>query len=227
MARHARGAAWGTVDSWQWCAVVGDAGEISSLSNLPSAISAVDKKRQVGRGAGSAGAAFARPRKAETGRGVCRRNLRERQKGGFAVGPTRRGKGTKIVAIASGDGLPLAVSVESASPAECQLVEAVLAGCFLDELPERLIGDKAYDSDALDEQMKQYGVEMISPHRSNRKHRSQDGRPLRRYRRRWKVERLFAWMHNYRRLVTRWEYHIENFLGFVQLACLMMLLRHL
>jgi hypothetical protein len=120
------------------------------------------------------------------------------KKGAFAVGPTRRGKGTKIVGIASGDGLPLAVSVESASPAECQLVEAVLAGCFLDELPERLIGDKACDSDALDQQKEQYGLEMISPHRSNCKHRTQDGRHLRRYRRRWKVERLFAWMHNYR-----------------------------
>jgi transposase len=68
---------------------------------------------------------------------------------------------------------------------------------------------------------------MISPNRYNRKQKTQDGRPLRRYRRRWKVERLFAWMQNYRRLVTRWEYHIENFLGFVQLACLLMLLRHL
>lgn len=45
------------------------------------------------------------------------------------------GKGAKIVAIASGDGLPLAMSVESASPSECRLVEAVLTGCFLDELP--------------------------------------------------------------------------------------------
>ena len=106
-------------------------------------------------------------------------------------------------------------------------MEAVLAGCFLDELPERLIGDKAYDSDALDEQMREYGIEMISPNRSNRKQKTQDGRPLRRYRRRWKVERLFAWMQNYLRLVTRWEYHIENFLGFVQLACLLMLLKHL
>jgi transposase len=106
-------------------------------------------------------------------------------------------------------------------------VEAVLAGCFLDELPERLIGDKAYDSDALDEQMREYGIEMISPNRSNRKQKTQDGRPLRRYRRRWKIERVFAWMQNYRRLVTRWEYRIENFLGFVQLACLLMLLRHL
>ena len=45
-------------------------------------------------------------------------------------------------------------------------MEAVLAGCVLDELPERLIGDKAYDSDALDEQMSQYGIEMIAPNRS-------------------------------------------------------------
>ena len=106
-------------------------------------------------------------------------------------------------------------------------MEAVLVGCFLDEIPERLIGDKAYDSDALDEQMSEYGIEMISPHRAGRRNETQDRRPLRRYRRRWKVERLFAWMQNYRRLVTRWEYHIENFLGFVQFACLLMLLRHL
>jgi transposase len=107
-------------------------------------------------------------------------------------------------------------------------VEAVLAGCFLDEVPERLIGDKAHDSDALDQQLSEaHGIEMISPNRSNRKQKTQDGRPLRRDRRRWKVERIFAWMQNYRRLVTRWEYHIENFLGFVQLACLLMLLRHL
>ncbi|HEV2731604.1 MAG TPA: hypothetical protein VGV15_16350 [Terriglobales bacterium] len=67
---------------------------------------------------------------------------------------------------------------------------------------------------------------MIAPNRRKRS-KTQDGRKLRRYRRFLRVERLFAWMHNFRRLVTRWEYHIENFLGFVQLACLHMLLRHL
>jgi transposase len=118
--------------------------------------------------------------------------------------------------------------VQSASPAECQLVEEVLAGSFLDQLPARLIGDKAYDSDPLDQKLAtEYGVEMIAPNRRGRKRRTQDGRKLRRYRRRWKVERLFAWMHTFRRLVTRWEYHIENFLGFVHLACLHMMLRHL
>ena len=106
-------------------------------------------------------------------------------------------------------------------------MEEVLAGSFLDELPARLIGDKAYDSDGLDQKLEEeYGIELIAPNRA-RRGKTQDGRKLRRYKRRWKVERLFAWMHNFRRLVTRWEYHIENFLGFVHLACLQMLLRHL
>jgi transposase len=57
--------------------------------------------------------------------------------------------------------------------------------------------------------------------------RTQDGRILRHYRRRWKVEHLFAWLHNFRRTVIRWEYYPENFLGMVQLACAILLLRHL
>ena len=106
-------------------------------------------------------------------------------------------------------------------------MEEVLAGSFLDELPARLIGDKAYDSDPLDKKLAaEYGIELIAPNR-RRKRKTQDGRKLRRYRRRWKVERLFAWMHNFRRLVTRWEYLIENFLGFVRLACIHMMLKYL
>ena len=107
-------------------------------------------------------------------------------------------------------------------------MEEVLAGSFLDELPARLIGDKAYDSDALDVHLAEdYEIELIAPNRRGRKRITQDRRKLRRYRRRWKVERLFAWMHTFRRLVTRWEYHIENFLGFVHLTCLHIMLRHL
>ena len=184
-------------------------------------------ERETGRVPATAGQALVRARPVELRRGVRGCYLRERQKGGSAVGPTRRGKGTKIVAIAAANSLPLAVSVQSASPAECQLVEEVLAGSFLDQLPARLIGDKAYDSDRLDQKLAQdYGIELIAPNRG-RRGKTQDGRQLRRYKKRWKVERLFAWMHNFRRLVTRWEYHIENFLGFVHLACLQMLIRHL
>ena len=91
----------------------------------------------------------------------------------------------------------------------------------------RLIGDKAYDSDRLDRELaERYGIEMIAPHRGERRRPTQDGRPLRRYRRRWRVERLFAWLHHFRRLVIRWEYHVENFFGMVRLGCMQILFRY-
>ena len=129
------------------------------------------------------------------------------------------------MAVADRHGLPLAVDVASASPAEVRLVISTLEARFLPDLPERLIGDKAYDSDPLAAQLAEGDIELIAPHRSNRKVKTQDGRPLRRYRRRWKIERLFAWLYNFRRLVTRWEYEVVNFLGFVQLGCIVILLR--
>lgn len=83
--------------------------------------------------------------------------------------PNLWGNGTKILALASGDGLPLAVTVKSASPAECQLIESLLAGSFFDELPARLIGDKAYNSDRLDETLAtEYSIELIAPNRLRR-----------------------------------------------------------
>ena len=144
------------------------------------------------------------------------------------MGKTKRGKGCKIMAIADRAGLPVAADVASASPHEVTLVESTLDRSWVDEPLRRLIGDKAYDSDPLDERLrKERRVELIAPHRDNRKSQStQDGRTLRRYKRRWKVERLFAWLHNFRRLVVRYEYHIENFLGMVQLGCIMILLRY-
>lgn len=141
------------------------------------------------------------------------------------MGPTKRGKGSKLMAIADRHGLPLAVDVASASPAEVRLVISTLEARFIPELPERLIGDKAYDSDPLAAQLAEGDIELIAPNRRNRKVKTQDGRSLRRYRRRWKVERLFAWLHNFRRLVNRWEYDVVNFLGFVQLGCIVILLR--
>ena len=90
--------------------------------------------------------------------------------------------------------------------------------------PDKLIGDKAYDSDPLDRECEALGVTLIAPHRRNRtKPKTQDGRPLRRYKRRWKVERLFPWLQNYRRLITRFEYYAENCLAFLQLAAFMIL----
>lgn len=129
------------------------------------------------------------------------------------------------MAIVDRAGLPIAVHVASASPYEPHLVPATLDARFLADLPTRLIGDRGYDSDRLDESLlRTYGIEMIAANKRGRA-RTQDGRPLRRVRRRWKVERFFAWLHNSRRVATRWEWHLGNYLGMVQLACARILLR--
>ena len=128
--------------------------------------------------------------------------------------------------VADLNGLPVAADAQSASPHEVTLVRDTLQARFTRERPERLIGDRAYDSDPLDAELKEQGVELIAPHRANRsKPATQDGRQLRRYRRRWKVERLNAWLQNFRRVATRFDYYAENYLGFVHLGCIKILLR--
>ena len=142
------------------------------------------------------------------------------------MGKTKRGKGTKLMAVADGAGAPIAVYTASASPHEVTLVQATLAEVLTVERPQRLIGDKAYDSDPLDAELEEQGIEMIAPHKANRKKApTQDGRPLRRYKRRWKIERLFAWLQNFRRIAMRFDFHDENYLGFVHLGCIRILLR--
>jgi transposase len=133
------------------------------------------------------------------------------------------------MAMADRNGLPIAAWIGSGERHETQLVVDTLEERFTKEVPTRVIGDRAYDSDALDEELRQdFGVKLISPHRAGRRRpNTQDGRELRRYRHRWKVERLFAWLLRFRRIVTRWEVSADNFLGFVQLGCLAILLRRL
>ncbi len=143
------------------------------------------------------------------------------------MGATKRGKGSKLMAVADRAGLPLAMCTASAAPHESTLVAPTLDSRFLDPLPQRLIGDRAYDADPLDAALAALGIEMIAPHRRGRvRPKTQDGRPLRRFKRRWKIERLCAWLGNLRGLVARYERHALNYLGFVHLGCILILLRH-
>jgi len=89
-----------------------------------------------------------------------------------------------------------------------------------------MIGDKAFDNDALDAQLAEQGVELIAPHRGNRKPENvtQDRRPLRRAARRWTVERTISWLQNYRRLCIRWEKSSCLFAGFLHMTCMLLLL---
>jgi transposase len=131
--------------------------------------------------------------------------------------------------LADGAGAPLGIYVDAASPAEVKLLPATLAQ--LDEaqltgFPERLIADKAYDSNPVREELVERGIEPIIPaRRNNRRATHQDGRKLRRYKRRWIIERTNAWLQNFRRLVVRYERSLTNFKALVHMACALICLK--
>src|SRR5690606_8801721 len=146
-------------------------------------------------------------------------NFRKCQKRGLSIGKTKKGKGTKIMAIADASGLPLSVWTTGASTHEVKLVEQTIDKRFIREKPKRLIGDLAYDSDPLDKRLKKKRIKLIAPHKSNRKMQATpDGRELRRYCRKSKVERLFAWIQNFRSCVVRYEVKPENYLAFMHFS---------
>jgi len=136
--------------------------------------------------------------------------------------------------LVDGQGTPLGIHLDSASPAEVKLAETTLETVSVGHVgpgrprtrPERVISDKAYDSDPLRNRLEARGIELIAPHRRNRKKPpTQDGRPLRRYKRRWIVERTNAWIQNFRRLVVRYERSATIFLGLVHMACALIVLK--
>ncbi len=131
---------------------------------------------------------------------------------GDEIGPTRRDKGVKIIEIVDRHGLPLAVSMHAAYNHEVTLVQLGSGFYMIEANPENLIGDRAYDCEKLDEELRQDGIEMTAPHKRNLvKPRTQDSLRLRRDERRWLVERFFAWIQWQHRLLVRWEYYADNF----------------
>jgi len=73
------------------------------------------------------------------------------EKRGAGVGKTKRGKGYKVMAIADGAGLPIALCAASASPGETKFVEELISHCITEDKPQRLIANKVYDSDTLND----------------------------------------------------------------------------
>ena len=139
------------------------------------------------------------------------------------VGKTKVGKGHKLMAIVDENGIPVSVNVTSANPHESQLVEDTLQKISTQQLPEKIIGDRAYDSDHLDDLMNEYNIQMIAPHKSNRVNKTQDGRKLRSYKQRWRVEDFYAKIQRFRKILIRYERHFDNFEGFVHAATMMVI----
>lgn len=151
------------------------------------------------------------------------------------MGKTKRGKGSKLMVLADGKGPPLGILVEAASPAQVKLLERTLDSVKVKRRrgerrrphrPERLIADRGYDSNPARVLLVKREIEPIIPkRRNNKKATHQDGRKLRRYKRRWIIERTNSWLQNFRRLVARYERNVKNFEALVHLACALVTLK--
>jgi transposase len=134
--------------------------------------------------------------------------------------------------VVDGQGVPLGSQLTSATPAEVRFAEptldAICIGAGRPKQPLRVIADRGYDSNPLRLRLRERGMILIAPHRRNRtRNLMNDGRMLRRYRKRWKVERTFAWLGNYRRLVVRYDRRLSMYRAFFHLACALITLRFL
>ncbi len=197
---------------------------ISLAGNVLAAPGPLGTRRSLAPALGDISRRTRRAGKAGLVRVLCRCDVRLGKKRGKCVGKTKRGQGTKLVVVVDGQGIPLALTVHSASPSETKMMEPTLDR--LSRQPDRLVLDKAYDSEKFRDRLAARGIEPIVPYRKRAVSRKYgDRRKLRRYKRRWKVERTFAWFGNFRRLVVRYEHKHWIYRAFVHLACLLITLR--
>ena len=147
---------------------------------------------------------------------------------------TRKGKGTKLMLVTEGEGLPIGLLIESAQKSEVRLAEEALQTVRVGRRtrPGRLICDRGYDSRAFRHHLRRRGIKGCIPQRRRpRSWKPRRGRPPvadpAYYRGRWKVERTFAWLLSNRRVVVRWEHHVGVYRGFVLLAMAMICLNRL
>src|SRR5436309_4017626 len=115
-------------------AVAGYSQPLSRAGDLPSSIPGMGTRRRAGEDPDRAGCRPARSRQTRSDRVLRRRHLRGGETRGLCVGPTKRGKGSKLMAVVDRHGLPLAVDVARASPAEVTLVTSTLDARFVPDL---------------------------------------------------------------------------------------------
>jgi len=140
------------------------------------------------------------------------------QKKGAEVGYGHKGKGTTIMLMVDGKGTSLSAFTTAATTSEVHDIETLVDERVYDKSPQRLLYDKAADTDWLREALDVRGIGLIYAHRQSRtKPATQDGRALWRYIRSYKVERTISWLHNFRRLITRWEYYPDLFQSFAHI----------
>jgi len=198
---------------------------ISLWFHLLAAAQGVDRSGHHRKGVAATAQTNGSAKAAALGTGDGGWNLFACKKRGADVGKTKRGKGSKIMVMVDGKGIPISAFVTSAQVAEVNTIETLVDVRQCGDEIRRLIDDRAADADWLRDALEHRHIELVCPHRRGRKRPGrQDGRKLRRYRHRWIVERSISWLFNYRRLIVRHERHSHLFEGFVTLACCLIVL---
>jgi len=133
----------------------------------------------------------------------------------------------KLEVVTDASGLPLGMAADAANVPETEMLKPALDDVPVAVPPQTpVIADKGHDSDPLRDEVEADGYQTIIPHRKNRvKPSRNDGRKLRRYRRRWIIERTNAWLHNYRGLAVRWFHYSFIYVGAVYLGFIHMALQ--
>ena len=143
-----------------------------------------------------------------------------------ALGRSRGGFGTKIHLRTDGKGNPIVFTLTGGekhdAPQALKLVDIATgvikrAGRGRPRLrPQRLAGDKGYDSMTLRTELRRRGIEPIIPSRSNRKRKVPFDK--KRYRDRNVVERGINRLKQWRRVATRYEKHAVNYAAVILIA---------
>ena len=145
----------------------------------------------------------------------------------------RRGKGTKLMVVVEGSGIPVGLHLDSAQRAEVNLAQTTLETVRVPTMgrprtrPQHLTADKGYDSYAFRVYLRGRGIAAAIPP-IRRKGKRRRGRPFHadplRYKARWIIERTNAWLQNFRRVLVRHDRLLITYRAFVLLACTMVAL---
>jgi transposase len=144
-----------------------------------------------------------------TSLGIGRKRGEQKQ----AVGRSRGGRNTKIHALADAKGRLIAILLTGGEAHDCPVAERLIRRV---KPPKRMLGDKAYDSAELREELDERGTKPVIPNRSNRKQPYSFSKRL--YKLRWRIESAFNRLKDFRRIATRYDRLARNYLASVCLA---------
>src|SRR4051812_1005534 len=130
-----------------------------------------------------------------------------------AVGRSRGGRNTKIHALADAKGRLLAILLTGGEAHDCPVAERLIRRV---KPAKRMLGDKAYDSAELRDELDERGTKPVIPNRNNRKQPFRFNKRL--YKLRWRIESAFNRLKDFRRIATRYDRLARNYLASVCLV---------